>query len=139
MDTYLKIGPHSFAILPMSYQTLATKTGIHLPAIARFGNDDVRQVTGRPSPEISIDGLLFPKELGGKDEYDAMRVTQARGQAVMMVGLSASVGRSFGRVLIEGISDTQEEIDVDGAGKMVKFSITIAGIPGSLGTPGGLF
>jgi phage protein U len=139
MNTYLKIGPHGFSILPMSYQTLGTKTGIHLPAINRFGNDDVRQFTGRPSPEFTIDGLLFPKELGGKDEYDAMRVTQARGQAVMMIGLAASIGTSFGRVMIENVSDTQEEIDIDGLGKMVKFSVSIAGVPGTFGTPGGLF
>lgn len=139
MNTYLKLGPHGFSILPVSYQKLRTKTGIHLPSISRFGNDDVRQFVGRPSPEIKIEGLLFPKELGGKAEYDAMRGTQARGLPVMMVGMAGLAGVSFGRVMIEEISDTQEEIDIDGAGKMVSFNISVAGVPGNFGAPGGFF
>lgn len=139
MTPYMALGPHRFAILPVSYQKLKTDTKIHLPAIARFGGQDVRQFTGRPSPEMTIEGLLFPKEFGGKRQYDAIRATQGSGQAVMMVGFGNATGRVFGRVIIETVSDTQSEIDIDGAGKMVSFSVSIAGVGGSTGMPGGFF
>lgn len=139
METYLRIGSNRFSILPMSYQKLSTETGLHVATIARFGSDDAKQVVGRPSPKVAIEGLMFPKEFGGKAEFDGLRSTQRGGRAVMMMGLSANAGRSFGRVLITSISDDQKEIDVDGLGKMVEFSITVEGLPGSLGQPGGLF
>ena len=139
MTALLSLGHHHFSILPMSYQKLKTDTSIHLPAIARFGGDDARQFTGRPSAELTIDGLLFPKEFGGKGAYDAIRATQYSGTAVMMVGFSGSVGRAFGRVIIQKVSDTQSEIDIDGTGKMVSFSVQLTSVGGSLGGPGGLF
>lgn len=133
---YLRIGPHKFSVLPMSYQKLKTEAGAHVTSIGRFGAQDAEQTVGFPSPRLVIDGLLFPKELGGKSQFDAIR--GSLGQALMMVGFADSTGRVFGRVVIERVSDTQEHIAEDGSGKMLTFSIEIKGTGGTLGQPGGM-
>ncbi len=139
MNSYLRLGPARFAILPMSYQKLQTETELHVATIGRFGNIDAKQVTGFAQPTIQIEGLMFPKEFGGRSDYESIRAVQASGRAVMMVGLAASAGRNFGRVVITTVSDTQSEIDVDGLGKMVEFSVTVEGTDAFSGAPGGLF
>lgn len=127
MTTLLALGPHQFEIIGLNYQSLQRETKAHWASIERFGGYAARQFTGLGPDSTTISGLLFPDELGGWNEYEAIRATQAQGRAVMMVGFGANAsGRVFGRVVIESISDTQDHINRRGIGRQMQFSINVA-------------
>jgi len=134
----LALGPHIFEIVGLNYQKLERESQAVWPAIKRFGGHAARQFTGLGPDSQTVNGLLFPDEFGGRGEYEAIRATQSRGSPVMMVGFSgATLGRVFGLVIIETVSDTQFHIDRSGAGKQLEFSVTVSPYGGS--AFGGLF
>lgn len=127
MTALLSLGQSVFQIIGLNYQKLSTQTTANWAAIERFGGQSARQFTGLGPDSTTIDGLLFPDELGGRGQYEAIRRTQGRGRPVMMIGFGAnSSGKIFGNVVIEEVSDTQTHIARHGGGKMLEFSITVA-------------
>ncbi len=77
--------------------------------------------------ELTLSGLLFPEEFGGRDEYEQIAGTLLTGKPVMMVGFGvATAGRVFGQVVIEEISDGQDYIGPDGAGQRLSFDILVS-------------
>ena len=124
----LRLGNHSFEIIGLNYQSLSRTTTAHWVPIARFGGKAAKQFTGKGADDkATISGLLFPEEFGGREEYEAIRLTQGQGRPVMMVGFGANgAGRIFGKVCIETVSDTQDYISPNGQGKKQQFSIQIS-------------
>jgi hypothetical protein len=123
----LALGDHIFEILPLNYQRIERETVAKWPAIARFGQRAARQFTGLGEDQLVISGLMCPEEFGGRDEYEAIRVTQGAGQPVMMAGMASwSSARIFGRVVILTVSDAQHEIAPNGQGQILEFSVTVA-------------
>ncbi|MEI2387466.1 phage tail protein [Breoghania sp. JC706] len=128
----LALGPHIFTIAPLNFQAIKRDTEAKWPSIARFGARPGRQFTGFGEDPISISGLLFPEEMGGREAYEAIRATQAAAQPVLMVGwATASAARVFGKVVILRISDTQSIISREGQGRRVEYEITVAPYPDS--------
>ena len=59
---------------------------------------------------MTIEGLLFPEEFNDFEKYEALRVTQAAGRPISMMGWAVGGGMAadlFGRVIILTIEDTQ--------------------------------
>ncbi|WP_321334870.1 phage tail protein [Breoghania sp.] len=123
----LALGPHIFTIAPLNFQSIERETEACWPSIPRFGTAPGRQFTGFGEDPITISGLLFPEEMGGRDAYESVRATQAAAQPVLMVGwATASAARVFGRVVILRISDTQSIISREGQGRRVEYEIEVA-------------
>ena len=141
MTPLLALGPHVFEIAPFNYQQIQTVTEAKWPATPRFGKRPGRQFTGLGEDTIVISGLLYPDELGGREELDALRMTQKAALPVMMIGWSSTIATAakvFGRVAILRIEDSQSSINRQGQGRRIEFSIEIAPI-GDSGKPVGLF
>lgn len=138
MSVLLILGPHIFEILPLNYQELDRTTTANWVSVSRFGGRAARQFTGfGEGDNLTISGVLFPEEFGGRAKYEAIRATQSLGIPIMMVGLGAITGaRVFGLVCIETVSDTQTHIAPNGQGRVLKFSIDVSPYGGG---PGGLF
>jgi hypothetical protein len=137
----LALGPHIFEIAPLNYQKLVTEVEVKWPAIARFGGRPGRQFTGYGEDPIVISGLLFPEELGGREELEAVRITARAALPVMMLGWAGVAGfaaRVLGQVVILKASDTQTYIDIAGRGRRLEYSIDVAPSGGG-GKPIGLF
>lgn len=137
----LALGNHMFEIAPLNFQKLDRETEAKWPAIARFGGRPGRQFTGYGEDPITISGLLYPDELGGRDEFEAIRVTQAAAMPVMMLGWAGETGlaaRVFGRVVILKVRDSQTIINAAGLGRKLSFDIEVAPFVGG-GRPVGLF
>lgn len=140
MKPLLSLGPHIFEIAPLNFQRIERETEAKWPAIARFGGRPGRQFTGFGEDPITITGLLYPDELGGRDEFEAIRATQAAARPVVMTGWAGSgfVARVYGRVVILNIRDEQSAINRDGLGRRISYDITVAPFAGA-GRPVGLF
>lgn len=137
----LALGPHVFEIAPLNFQKIERETTVNWPAIARFGQRPGRQMTGFGEDPISISGLLFPEELGGRAEFEALRATQAAARPVTMMGWATDAGqtaRVYGLVVILSVRDTQTAINRDGLGRRIAYDIEVAPV-GSGGKPVGLF
>lgn len=123
----LALGPHVFEIAPLNFQEIQRTTEAKWPAIDRFGGAPGRQFTGYGENPVTISGLLFPEEMGGRAEYEAIRATQAAKRPVTMVGWSTeTAARVFGRVVILRVSDTQSFISRAGQGRRIEYEIDVA-------------
>lgn len=136
----LSLGPHVFEIAPLNFQQIVRTTEAKWPAIARFGTYPARQFTGFGEDTITISGLLFPDEMGGRSEYEAIRLTQRAARPVPMMGWGGQ-GMSallFGLVVIVTVSDQQTSINRDGQGRRLAYDVDVAPFHGA-GKPIGLF
>jgi len=142
MSALLALGPHIFEILPLNYQELDRTSTAAWASIPRFGGRAARQFTGLGEGDgMTISGVIFPEEFGGRAQYEAIRFTQGLGVPLMMVGLGAVTGaRIFGLVCVESVSDTQTHIAPNGQGRVLDFSIDVTPYGGGNGgVLGGLF
>lgn len=138
----LSLGPHIFQIDSLNFQRLRRRTEINAPEIARFGSMSATQFTGRKRGSVTISGLLFPDEFNDREEYEALRQTQAAGQPVVMTGWAVGTGTAaevFGLVLILSVEDEQDRISRSGKGQRLSYTIELAGAGDTGGKPVGLF
>lgn len=139
MNPLLALGPHIFSIAPLSYQRLETTVEAKWPAISRFGTAPGRQFTGLGEDPITISGLMFPHELGGLAELDALRASVRAAKPVLMVGWAgATAARVLGEVVLLKVTDTAERIDRQGQPRKVSYDIEVAPFRNG-GKPVGLF
>ena len=136
----LALGPNMFEIAPLNFQSIERTTEAVWAAIPRFGAAPGRQFTGYGEDPIRISGLLFPDELGGRGEFEAIRLTQQAARPVTMMGWAGSgmAARIFGLVVILSVSDQQTSINRQGVGRRLSFDIEVAPFVGG-GKPIGLF
>ena len=136
----LAIGPHIFAALPLSIQTIKETTKVNWPAVNRFGVGPARQFTGRGEDELEIEGLYFHHEFGGHGEYLALKSTQGLGKPVEVIGWSVAGAAAsvFGTCVILEVGATHKHIAEDGIGVKVEFNVKLAPFGGDAAF-GGLF
>lgn len=136
----LAIGPHIFAALPLSIQTIEETTKTSWPSQIRFGIGPARQFVGRGEDSFEVKGLYFHEEFGGHEEYLALKATQSAGQPVELIGWSVAGAAAtvFGTVVILEVSATHKKITGVGIGAMVEFSVKLAPFGGEASF-GGLF
>lgn len=137
----LALGSHIFEVAPLNFQSIERATQVKWPAIPRFGNRPGRQFTGYGDDPMTISGKLYPEELGGRDEFEAIRATQRAAQPVMLIGWAAATGtkaRIFGQVVILDVFDRQSSFNRAGQSRRLEFDIEVAPYP-SDGKPIGLF
>lgn len=140
VEPILAIGPHIFAALPLSIQTIKENTKALWPATNRFGVGPARQFVGRGEDEFEVEGLYFHHEFGGHDDYLALKATQGAGKPVELLGRAAGTGvvNVFGSVVILEVGATHKKIAFDGIGTIVEFSVKLASFGGDSAF-GGLF
>ncbi|SFB92546.1 Phage protein U [Bosea sp. CRIB-10] len=136
----LAIGPHIFAALPLSIQTIKETTKANWPSVNRFGVGPARQFVGRGEDSFEVEGLYFHAEFGGHAQYLMLKATQSAGEPVELIGWSAAgaAAEVFGTVVILTVSATHKKITRAGIGAITEFSIELAPFGGD-GSFGGLF
>lgn len=133
----MALGPHVFEVLPLNYQRLERLTEALWASVPRLGVRPSRQFVGFGDDPLTISGVLLPGEFGGRSEFEAIRLTQAAGLPVPLVGFgSDTTGRVWGLVIITLISDAQEEIGPDGSGQVLTYDIEVAAYDETGGTFG---
>jgi uncharacterized protein len=136
----LAIGPHVFDHIGPNPQAIERESNANWPAIARFGGPVARQATGEGEHSIRIRGLVFPHDLGGWGDYEAIRGTQLAQEPVLLIGFGVNlVATVLGLCVILKVSDTQEYLGPDGIGQKVQFDIDLAPFDDEGAYFGGLF
>jgi len=138
----LALGRHTFEIDGLNFQELEEETTVKWPAINRFGGRPGHQMTGYGEDPIVINGLIYPEEIGGRSELDALRVTQRLARPVVMVGWStdkSNAARVYGLVAIPSIRATHSRFGPDGNSRKISFSVEVVPIGGIAGFTGGLY
>lgn len=142
MTPLLALGAHIFEIAPLNFQRISEETTAKWPSIARFGGRPGRQHTGYGDDPITISGLLYPEELGGQAELEALRATQRAARPVVMMGWQGSTGTAakiYGLVVILSISSTKSAIGPSGIARKLSFEVEVAPAGDGGGKPVGLF
>lgn len=132
----LSLGSHVFEIAPFNYQQIERDTALQAPAINRFGGRPGRQVTGYGEDPITITGILYPDEIGGRNELAALRATQRAKRPVSMVGWSedgTAKGQMLGQVLILSIKTTDTKINFSGQGAKVSYTLNLVPVSDAAG------
>lgn len=133
----MALGPHVFEVLPLNYQRIERLTEAQWASVPRLGVRPSRQFVGFGDDPLTISGVLLPGEFGGRSEFEAIRLTQAAGLPVPLVGFgTGTLGRVWGLVIITLISDAQEEIGPDGSGQVLTYDIEVAAYDETGGTFG---
>lgn len=119
----MAVGPHVFQVIGLNGQDIDTTTEATWVDVPRFGMTDGAQFQGRKRPEMSIKGVLFPDQVGGLPDYEAMRGSQYAGVPLPLIRM----GRGFtavvlGAVTIERVSDLETY-----GGKKIAFTIDLKG------------
>lgn len=122
----MALGPHVFEVLPLNYQRIERLLEIRFASVPRLGVRPSRQFVGFGEDPLTISGVLFPQEFGGRAEYEAIKLTAQAALAVPLVGFgTGTLGRVWGLVIITMIADSQEEIGEDGAGQVLTYDIQV--------------
>ncbi|TCT41138.1 phage tail protein [Martelella mediterranea] len=138
----LGLGPHTFEVTSLNFQSIRRRTETELAEIARFGGRAGTQFTGHKRGTITISGLLFPEEFDDRAEYEKLRASQMAGRPLSFTGWAVGTGTAaevFGLVMIKAIEDTQTYIGPDGKGRRIQYAIELAPSHEAGGKPVGLF
>lgn len=123
MSALMAIGPHVFQVVGLNGQEIDTATEATWVDVPRFGMVDGAQMQGFSRPEMSIRGVLFPDQLGGLPDYEAMRISQRLGRPLPMLRMGRGfIGFFLVAVTIERISDLESY-----GGKKIAFTIDLKG------------
>lgn len=121
----MAIGPHIFQAIGLNGQSIETSTEAIWVDVPRFGMVDGAQMHGWKRAEMSIRGVLFPDQIGGLPDYEALRAGQYGGRPLPMLRMGRGFSaRVFGAVTIERVSDLEEY-----GGKKIAFTVDLKGYP----------
>jgi phage protein U len=123
MAALMIIGQHLFQAVGLNGQEIETTTEANWVDVPRFGMVDGAQMHGFSRPEMSIRGVLFPDQLGGLPDYEALKASQGLGRPLPLLRMGRGfVGFFLGQVTIESISDLESY-----GGKKIAFTIELKG------------
>ncbi|PZA12481.1 phage tail protein [Rhodopseudomonas palustris] len=119
----MAIGGHIFQAIGLNGQSIETSTESNWVDVPRFGMVDSAQMHGWRRAEMSIRGVLYPDQIGGLADYEAIRASQygTRPLPLLRMGRGFSA-RVIGAVTIERVSDLEEY-----GGKKIAFTIDLKG------------
>lgn len=139
MVPLLALGPHVFETEGLNFTELERRLRASIGRVPRLGQRAARQFSGIEEETITIRGLIFDEQFGGRGDYEAIASTLERGEPVVMIGTGvARRGRVFGLVYVVEVSDTQTHINPLGGGRKLAFDVVVEPYEGRAGA-GGLF
>lgn len=119
----MALGGHVFRVVGLNGQEIETTTEAVWAEFSRWGMIDGAQFHGQKRPSMSVRGVLFPDQIGGLADYEAIRASQSTGKVLPLLRM----GRSFtaavlGTVTIERVTDLEFY-----GGKKIAFTIELKG------------
>jgi phage protein U len=119
----MALGGHVFQVVGLNGQEIDTATEAVWAEFGRWGLTDGAQFHGHKRPTLSIRGTLFPDQLGGLVDYEAIRASQHAGRPLPMLRM----GRSFSAVVL-GVVTVERVSDLETyGGKKIAFTVEAKG------------
>ncbi|WP_342361415.1 phage tail protein [Terrarubrum flagellatum] len=122
------IGPVVFDMTGVNHQSLSNEEKTAFGKHDVVGAAPIYEFGGEDEAKLTIEGKLLPRHLGGLDGLEALKAMRATGVAWMAV---RGDGFPLGWHLIEKIKDKHGELDFNGVGQEVEFTVELlrAGAP----------
>ena len=95
---------------------------------------DAQQWIGPKSDQVTISGVLFPREFGGQASLSGLAASALSGQKLMFVSGTAADGQIHGYFTIQSISEDRSFIDSNGAARRNAYTIELKRYGGSEAT-----
>ncbi len=119
----MAIGPHVFQVVGLNAQDIESSSESNWVDVPRFGQVDGAQMHGFARPEMTIRGVLFPDQLGGLPDYEAMKISQRLGLVLPLLRMgSGFAGFFIAAVTIERLGELESY-----GGKKIAFTVELKG------------
>ena len=128
--TPMQLGPVSFRAAGFMYDALSENLDTSWAELEVANTMNPMHATGPKSHEITIRGVLFPKEWGG---MDSLRTLTRLAQAQVPLMLVTGSGRILGFQAIQGINQDYSAIDRYGEPLRNRYEIRCRKLVGPLG------
>ena len=121
--TMLRLGDFNFAVDTAAYQKYVAKYAARWPAQERLGREPALQFVGMDSPEVTLDGVVYPTFSGNRQtSIVPLREMLMTGNPCQMV---TGAGAVCGFWSILNVSDTRSYFLDNGEGRKIEFSLSI--------------
>lgn len=121
--TMLRLGDFNFAVDTAAYQKYVAKYAARWPAQERLGREPALQFVGMDSPEVTLDGVVYPTFSGNRQtSIVPLREKLMTGNPCQMV---TGTGAVCGFWSILNVSDTRSYFLDNGEGRKIEFSLSI--------------
>lgn len=134
----MALGPFGFEAIGFHFDGLSRSVSTPWAEIDVVQSLDAQQWTGPKSDEITIKGVLFPREFGGQASLDGIITAAKAGEPLMFVSGDAAEGRIYGYHTIQNIEEDRSFIDASGTARRNAYSIKLKLYEGEAGGGGGI-
>lgn len=124
IDVMMMLGPYPFMLRTAAPEMTVRRSEYRWEQQDRIGRKPARQFIGPGSDEITLNGEILPHFAGGHAQPDAMRLLAGQGKPLLLV---SGRGHVPGDWVILQIEEENSEFFSDGAPRVIRFTMTIAG------------
>ena len=118
----MKLGDFSFSIDTAAPARLRRSDEWRWERLPRIGREPALQYLGPDTPEIDLDGTIFPHYRGGLGQIDALRAEAAKGSPLRLV---TGEGRNLGLWAITAIRETASHPMAGGSPRKIEFELRL--------------
>jgi hypothetical protein len=116
------LGSVAWETAPLNVDEVGHQTGADFAEKPILGRAPSYEFMGVTAEEITFKGKLFPRKLGGLDDFDQLQEIRAGGAAEHLM---RGDGRAMGWFNITAISSTARYLAADGVGQIIEFEMTL--------------
>lgn len=127
-----QIGTVALDTRPFAVDQVDHSTTADFAVKAVIGTRPQREFTGEGEEKLVLTGQLLPTRLGGLTELEALQDLRASGQGIPVM---RGDGKMMGWFVIEAIRNVHGDLQRDGVGFTVKYTIEMARVDAEAGNP----
>jgi len=125
-ETMLALGAFRFSIDSAAYETLVRSRAWEWTEQPLVGGFSAMQLTGKSTPAISLNGIIYPEHKGGYEQVGLMTTEADRGTPLDLLAFTNDeAGVSLGQWVITSVVDSQRAFRANGAPRAIEFSINL--------------
>lgn len=118
----LKLGAFKFSVNTASYETLQRAWQFNWRSHPLVGGYPALQNTGQGLQSISLNGRIFPHEIGSHESIANLVSLGSKGEPCYLV---SGYGEVFGYWTINKVMEMQKAFFPDGAARQIDFSLSL--------------
>ena len=116
-------GAVQFEVAPVNVHQVDQTRGFDFAEKAVLGRRPRLEGVGQAAEELAFQGKLFPKRIGGLDEFQALHKLRSAGKSVHLM---RGDGTPLGWFVIRSIREGSTFLAKDGIGQVIDFDLQLA-------------
>ena len=118
----MQLGAVTFSLRPINTHEYSVSSATEFAQKPVVGARQPYEWVGEGDQKMTISGMMLPKHLGGLNEMAVIHTMRESGIAQLLL---RGDGKVLGWFLIESVDETSTNLDADGVGFQIEFSITL--------------